>query len=846
MRLFRPSLRLAMAVPLVLLFAATVALQAITQNKQIDQLSDRSSIRLLDALTATTRNHLSAHLEEPFRIQRDLADDLIRHNIYDEKDFGATHRFLFDVFQRRYTEQTQINVIGFGNRAGYYTGIRRNPEGNFSLMLKDASTHNELRIYATETPGATRAVVPTYDPRSRPWYTPAANSGRAGWSEIYTNQDERADIALSATSPVTRNGELLGVMVADVSLLSLNRFLHDEPMHGKGLLLIVEPDGRIVAHSETGPMFADARDTVPRRERLQIGESPSPLIQAVAKQITLPIAEISQNFKLHIDNALYYGRVSPFNDARGINWRIVALIPESELLGEARNESEQVLIWTVLLAGLGVLLLIWIINRLTAQIHHTATAAARLAQGEWDSSVGNTARLKETALLVDAFNEMSTRLQNSFARLKRQVLIDELTQVYTRRGLLEQASWTQARPALLALIGLDGFRSINDTVGFGTGDRLLQAIAARLRAQLGEDILLARIGGDEFAVLATGERAGISAEVLGDRLQARFTDPFAFGADAITLTVSIGIVGGQLNAADLPDWLRCASVALGEAKRRKRGSVVVFEATMMDESMDHARLTIELRRALERDEFIVHFQPVVDLESKRTVGAEALVRWLSPERGLVPPGSFIPVAEESDLILEIDECVLRKACSEVARRLPKLPDDFDLHVNLSPRQLIQSNFVAILKNILSESGLPATRLTLELTESQLVEEDQAVAERLRSIRALGCRIAIDDFGTGYSSLAYLSRLPFDCLKIDKCFVKKILTSSQDASIVTAILHMSWGFKVNVVAEGIETAEEAARLRSMGCPQGQGYFFGRPAPFDDLKLELTPQTVTPHT
>jgi EAL domain-containing protein (putative c-di-GMP-specific phosphodiesterase class I) len=240
---------------------------------------------------------------------------------------------------------------------------------------------------------------------------------------------------------------------------------------------------------------------------------------------------------------------------------------------------------------------------------------------------------------------------------------------------------------------------------------------------------------------------------------------------------------------------------------------------------------MELRQALERGELRVHYQPLVALDDGRLLGMEALLRWQHPERGWIPPGSFIPVAEESDLILTLGDWVLGQATRDIAQRLHSLPPGFDLHVNVSVRQLIQSDFALTLQQALRDSGLPASRLTLEITESLLLVQDAATESRLRQLRQLGVKIAIDDFGTGYSSLAYLQRLPFDCLKIDQSFVRNLSKSAQDAAIVTAVLRMAEGLGVEAVAEGVETEAEAARLRELGCTQAQGYLYGKPQEID---------------
>ncbi|MDZ7863983.1 bifunctional diguanylate cyclase/phosphodiesterase [Acidovorax sp.] len=370
---------------------------------------------------------------------------------------------------------------------------------------------------------------------------------------------------------------------------------------------------------------------------------------------------------------------------------------------------------------------------------------------------------------------------------------------------------------------------------YGTGDRLLQAVANRLRGHFPAPVLLARVGGDEFALLSLVDEGEQSAERFGKAVLGLFATPFSAGADEVMVHASVGLVAGHLRGEDLAEWLRNGSIALGEAKRHGQSQWMVFEPGMADQSMERTRLASELRQALDKDQFLVHYQPVIDLATGRVTGAEALLRWRSPARGMVPPGVFIAMAEESDLILALGDWVMLRATRDIAQQLPQLPGDFGLHVNVSARQLIQSDFVEQVQRTLQASGLPARHLTLELTESVLIEGDAVTHQQLSRLRALGLKIAIDDFGTGYSSLAYLSRLPFDCLKIDQTFVRDLAESSQNAAIVTAVLHMAKGFGVTVVAEGVETEAQARRLLQMGCGSAQGYWFGRPAPLEQMNL-----------
>jgi len=835
------SLRTAIGVPVAVLFGATVALHALTQHRQIEHLIDQESVRLLDAITSTSRNRLASFLEAPFQIQRTVADAITRHGLYRPGNLQPVHEHLRGVFTELYGERAQIGLLGFGSKEGDYTAIRREDD-RFRLILKDQSTQGRLYVYEGASPGPVSASFSAYDPRTRPWYTPVLRSGEPAWSPIYTAVGERGDVTISAASPVTEEEVLVGVVQADVRLDSLNRFLRQEPLRGHGQIFVIDSAGQLVAHSEPGTVLAGRPDPLGPYERMSASASASPQIRAAASQ--LPQAQAgASDFRFTLGDTVHYGRVTPFSDVRGIDWRIVVLLPEADLLGDTRHLMRQSMWASIGIAVVGLLLGLWVLQRVARPILLTTAAANRLARGEWEAGLTQRSTLREPSVLIQAFNQMTERLQHSFRQMQEQLLTDQLTQLLTRRGLLERADWATPRPAALSLVGLDAFRAINDSVGFVTGDRLLQAVADRMRERMPQPVLIARLGSDEFALLHL-DMDGVSDEAIGKAVLGLFATPFSAGADEVMLNASVGVVSGLLHGQDLPDWLRNASIALGDAKRRGRNQCVTFEAGMVEQSMERARLAIELRQALEKDQFLVHYQPVVELATGRVTGAEALIRWNSPTRGMVPPGVFIPVAEESDLILLLGDWVLRHATQAIAQQLPALPMHFDIHVNVSARQLIQSDFPARLRQLLQATGLPPCQLTLELTESVLIEDDALTQSRLAAIRTLGVKVAIDDFGTGYSSLAYMSRLPFDCLKVDQSFVRTLLDSPQDAAIVTAVLSMAKGFGVTVVAEGVETEAQASRLRAMGCASAQGYCFGRPAPLE--KLDLSVRHIRPDT
>jgi diguanylate cyclase (GGDEF)-like protein len=378
------------------------------------------------------------------------------------------------------------------------------------------------------------------------------------------------------------------------------------------------------------------------------------------------------------------------------------------------------------------------------------------------------------------------------------------------------------------LLDLDRFKSINDTFGHAAGDRLLRSCSGRLKACLRQTDMVARIGGDEFALIQVGVEEAGQAQALCRRLLAALVEPFDLDGQEVIITASIGVALAPGDAEEPGRLLQHADVALYRAKDEGRNTFRFFEPEM-DRRLQYRReLERDLRAALARRQLEVHYQLQVDLRSQEPVGVEALARWHHPERGWVPPQEFISVAEETGLILPLGEWVLRTACAQVAA-WPQLR----LSVNLSPVQFRHGDLVALISNALEESGLDAGRLELEITEGVLLSNTVSSLTILSSLRALGVRIAMDDFGTGYSSLGYLQKFTFDTIKIDRSFVGAIEERSEAEAIVRAVVGLGHSLGVRTCAEGVETQAQFAFLEGEGCDEVQGYYFSRPVPASDL-------------
>jgi diguanylate cyclase (GGDEF)-like protein len=421
---------------------------------------------------------------------------------------------------------------------------------------------------------------------------------------------------------------------------------------------------------------------------------------------------------------------------------------------------------------------------------------------------------------------------------------DDLTALPNRLMLtqrLDQALGRHRRAQMnlaVLYLNLDRLKVINDSLGHEAGDILLCLVADRLRAQLREGDSLARVGGDEFVVLIENYDNSIALSACAQRLVEQLSIPYLLGKKDCHITVSIGISTFPADGSDAQSLLKAADVAMYRAKETGRNNYQYYLPSMNVHTLERLELESDLRRALERGEFFLHYQPKVEVSSGLITGVEALLRWKHPLRGLVPPLDFIPLAEETGLIVPIGEWVLATACARTkawqGRGLPKL----SVAVNLSARQFADAMLLAKLTRIIHASGLDPSLLELEITESVVMSNAKGAVSVLEQLKSLGVQIAIDDFGTGYSSLAYLKRFPIDILKVDRSFIRDIPADSGSMKITRAIIAMAHSLRLKVVAEGVETAEQLQFLRSQCCDAIQGYFLYRPLREDELTDVLT--------
>ncbi|MCW2540439.1 MAG: hypothetical protein JWN95_2164 [Frankiales bacterium] len=435
-----------------------------------------------------------------------------------------------------------------------------------------------------------------------------------------------------------------------------------------------------------------------------------------------------------------------------------------------------------------------------------------------------TTRVKlEERLTHQAFHDSLTGLAN------RQLFSDRLGHALKQRA-------GSASSHMVLICDLDDFKNINDGLGHGAGDVVLAEVGRRVADIVRSGDTAARFGGDEFAILMEATDLE-GAQQVAHRLLASLAEPIIVESSALSVHASIGLAVAVPGQVSREDALRNADVAMYLAKDRGKSGVAMYEPQLHAAALERLELRADLQRALRQDELILHYQPTIDLKTGGIVGFEALVRWRHPSRGIIAPLMFIPMAEESGLIIPLGSWVLRTACRAAVamQRDGRTPT---MSVNVAAAQLAQPGFVELVLEILSDTGLATDRLCLEITESVVLKDLDTITARLTTLRELGIRIAIDDFGTGYSSLQYLSNLPVDVLKVDKSFVDKVTHGPQDASLTVAIIAMSHSMNLTTVAEGVEDAEQASWLTEANCTYGQGYLWSKPVPLERAHELLT--------
>ncbi|MDQ3130751.1 MAG: EAL domain-containing protein [Acidobacteriota bacterium] len=469
-------------------------------------------------------------------------------------------------------------------------------------------------------------------------------------------------------------------------------------------------------------------------------------------------------------------------------------------------------------------------------VNAVKNTAAKAEQSERERAEQAEKHIGELQHHIAEQERISDALRESKDLFRHAAFHDGLTNLPNRNQFIETLKFLlqecKEKPDFkfaVLFLDLDRFKTVNDSLGHSTGDRLIKHVAERLAGTIYEGDLVARFSGDEFAIIVQDVRDASEMLNFAELIKHKISSPFIVGGRKIFTSVSIGIALGNSSYTEAEEILRDADIAMYHAKESGK-DYVIFDKMMHTRAVTRMQLETDLRMAVERDEFCVYYQPIIDLSTMRLAGFEALMRWNHPVRGLVPPVEFIPVCEDTGLIIPVTLWILRESCNQLVnwkRQFPNSP--LMMSVNLSGKHFTNNDLVAQISDILSETGINPADLKLELTESAVMENAERVISMLRELKNLGVQLSIDDFGTGYSSLSYLHRFPIDTLKVDRSFVSEMETGSENGEIVRTIISLAKTLRMNVVAEGIESIHQIHQLQILGCEYGQGFLFSRPVP-----------------
>ncbi len=611
------------------------------------------------------------------------------------------------------------------------------------------------------------------------------------------------------------NQKVVGVVMLCSNLEAITKQIGEMRFGETGYAFLVNGNGQVLAHPDSkylsGKKLKDLRDYTPVKNFLSNQKN---------------------------DDILF------FKDNEGKNWITyyvgvnngwgVIVVQEGVefLKSEQEFKNLSFFIAGITLIGL-IIITTTLANRLIAPISNLTDVASGIANGEYEGEI-TINRQDELGLLAQSFNQMIEGIKKSTAELRHAVIHDRLTGLYNRayfnQELLKLINIFQNKSDYLfavLFIDLDRFKIINDTLGHETGDRLLIEISHRLKRSVRGEDLVARFGGDEFVILLKKIDSLEKANLIAERIQSELSKPINLKQNEVFITASIGICFSDCDYKNVEDFLRDADTAMYEAKSKGKACYKIFKPIMHQKIKQRLELEKDLRGAIKNSEFELFYQPIIELSSQKITGFEALLRWQHPEKGLISPGEFIPVAEETGQIIEIGWWVLQTACSQLMEWENEYRKGLILSVNISPIQFAQADFTPKIKEIIQEIGFQPQNLILEITESTIIKDLERAKLIIEELIAQNIKIAMDDFGTGYSCLSYLYQLPISKLKIDRSFVQDLEIDRDKLEVIRAIANLGHSLGINLVAEGIETEEQLKIIRELNCTYGQGYLFSKP-------------------
>jgi diguanylate cyclase (GGDEF)-like protein len=859
----RVPLRLILVVPFVLQIVFVVGLTGWISLHNNERVIHDLSNQLQAETTSQIAHYLDAYLQIPHQVnQTNLA--AIELGLLNLKDLKTTGRFFWKQMQI-----FNVDYINFGSRQGEFIEVERLDNGSSLIKESLQTSPNKTSVYEVDRQGQrtrlNKVLIRRASIQNKGWYAEADSSlagnskrlRRPTLSHIYQRQDKPDALSISSSYPVyDRSQRLVGVISVDLVLSQISKFLRDLRISPSSQTFILERDGGLVASSASRP-FVGAK-----AKRQSAGETTRSTLQHLTQRFgNLSAIQENQQFRFDQAGVQQFVSVTPWSDQTGLDWLIVVITPESDFM-EVTHRNTQVTVFLCLLALVMVSTIgVFTSRKLVDPILKMVNTANALSSGDWQQRVQDS-HISEVALLSTAFNRLAGQLQSSFTTLVYTASHDALT------GLLSRSSFEQKLHEVILdreeslcelstrhhtvtfkqtnnlfavlFLDLDHFKFVNDSLGHFVGDQLLVSVARRLSLCLRSIDLIGRFGGDEFIILLNHVTSITDVTKVADRILEGFEQPFNVNGNEIFVGMSIGIVLSTIDSKRPESFLRNANIALYHAKLNGKAGYEIFNAAMHAQAVERLQLETDLRWAIEREEFEVYYQPIVEVETANLKGFEALVRWNHPTQGQISPARFIPIAEETGLIVKLGGWVLQQACSQMQKWQQQFLNcrSLRISVNLSGRQFVQIDLLEQIDRILTETQLPPPSLKLEITETVFMQRGEITRAKVKHIKQRGIQISVDDFGTGYSSLSYLHRFPADTLKIDSSFIRQLEINSENQAIVEAVIVLAHKLKMDVVAEGVETIAQLEQLRVIQCDQIQGYLFSPPLSASDMTQLLT--------
>lgn len=735
-----------------------------------------------------------------------------------------------------FSNKHYLNLVEFGAVNGdFLQAAHGKVASNDYLAVKDARTAHHLTVYSHLTVNSlVKAVLPDYQITQRDWYAAVAKDQSPHWTKPFRDYEYDNEIGVAFSSPAfNRAGQFVGVVASELHLNELNKSLEKFKPHPDSILLIVNENNELISSSVpslTRSMLAGGKHSslyLPTLENTHL-----PVLVAASR-----ILKAHQQSGVHFftsGNEEYYIDAFPITDRDGLlHWTGIVISPARMITRTIIKYIAITMGMLFIIFSLGLLVVFCGLSRAVKPLWDIVRKAEQLVTHRW-LPPDNKRHFPEIASLETTFMALSYQLAESFDAQRREIEEDQPTGLLTRAGLLRQASLYQSRN-LLALLHISNMNTVINSLSTEYGEKFISDYILRLRNLLPTNTLIARDKVDKLIVVFPGQTQPKERRRYSELLSSLFIDvknEASLTANKYVYTGNIGLVTAEIREENIEQTLREAWIALRHAQKQGNGVATFFSGEMHEAELYNIQLHESLHDAIQHHEFHLVLQPIVDLQDQSAFQeGECLLRWCSEAEGEIPPDRFIPLAEESGLIIPLGRWIIEEACRELSAMIRRgAPANFILHINVSAIQLLQQDFAWHLMDVIYRHGLVTGNICLEITERLLMNDAARISRMIAYLRRHGIAVALDDFGVNLSSLPYLHTLSFDSIKIDRRLICQFADEDKAESMIASLIVLAQGFKVPVVAEGIEDEAIKNQLRDLGCQKAQGYLFGHPAPF----------------